>query len=164
MNLSQKERMLLQDQKSHEQLCIEKYTNYANMATDPQLKQLFSNHASQEQQHLNTINQMLNGQVPNLNQQSSGNAQNSASSPMQNNTTSTANATSAAGMGNVSDAKLCEDLLMTEKYVSNTYDTTIFEFKDSHAREVLNHIQKEEQKHGENLFNYMNSRGLYNAQ
>ncbi|WP_102401618.1 spore coat protein [Haloimpatiens massiliensis] len=160
MNLSQKERLLLQDQKSHEQLCIDKYTNYANRATDPSLKQMFLNHASQEQEHLNTINQMLNGQVPSLNQQSSGSAQNAANNPTQNMNTST----TATGMDNVADGKLCEDLLMTEKYVSNTYDTTIFEFKDSHAREVLNHIQKEEQKHGEDIFNYMNSRGLYNGQ
>ncbi|WP_035294286.1 ferritin-like domain-containing protein [Clostridium sp. KNHs214] len=164
MNLSQKETMLLQDQKSHEQLCIEKYTNYANRATDSNLKQMFLNHASQEQEHLNTINQMLNGQVPNLNQQSTGGTQNSTNSSMQNNSTPSNNSTAAAGMDNVADGKLCEDLLMTEKYVSNTYDTTIFEFKDSHAREVLNHIQKEEQKHGEDIFNYMNSKGLYSGQ
>ena len=38
------------------------------------------------------------------------------------------------------------DVLMTEKYISGTYDTVIFEFRDTNTRDVLNHIQKEEQK------------------
>ena len=41
IQLTQKERTLLEDQKKHEQICIEKYTNYANQAQSPQLKQLF---------------------------------------------------------------------------------------------------------------------------
>jgi spore coat protein CotF len=53
-------------------------------------------------------------------------------------------------------------MLTTEKYVSGTYDTTIFEFTNSQARQVLNHIQKEEQQHGEGIFNYMQSHGMYN--
>ncbi|MDI9468160.1 MAG: spore coat protein, partial [Bacillota bacterium] len=56
------------------------------------------------------------------------------------------------------------DMLMTEKYVSSAYDTAIFEFTDSNVRQVLNHIQKEEQQHGEGLFNYMQSHGMYNPQ
>ena len=59
---------------------------------------------------------------------------------------------------------MCSDLLMTEKYVSGTYDTTIFEFRDTNVRDVLNHIQKEEQKHGEAIFQYMESKGMYNVQ
>jgi spore coat protein CotF len=51
---------------------------------------------------------------------------------------------------------------MTEKYVSGTYDTAIFEFTDSNIRQILNHIQKEEQQHGEGIFQYMQSHGLYN--
>ena len=62
----------------------------------------------------------------------------------------------------VSDESLCNDMLMTEKYVSGTYDTAIFEFKDPQVRDILNHIQKEEQKHGEAIFKYMESRGMYN--
>ena len=44
---------------------------------------------------------------------------------------------------------------MTEKYVSATYDTAIFEFTDPQVRDVLNHIQKEEQQHGEAIFKYI---------
>ena len=35
LQLTQKEKMLLQDQQKHEQICIEKYTNYANQAQRP---------------------------------------------------------------------------------------------------------------------------------
>jgi spore coat protein CotF len=60
-----------------------------------------------------------------------------------------------------SDKELCTDMLMTEKYVSGAYDTAIFEFKDAQVRDVLNHIQKEEQKHGEAIFTYMQNKGMY---
>ena len=59
------------------------------------------------------------------------------------------------------DKMLCQDSLSTEKYVSSTYDTTIFEFRDTNARQVLNHIQKEEQEHGEKIYNYMSQHGMY---
>jgi spore coat protein CotF len=59
---------------------------------------------------------------------------------------------------------LCNDMLMTEKYVSGTYDTAIFEFQDTNMRKALNHIQKEEQEHGEGIFNYMSSHGMYQTQ
>ena len=36
INLTSKERKLLEDQKSHEEICVQKYSNYANMASDAQ--------------------------------------------------------------------------------------------------------------------------------
>lgn len=154
LSLSQKERLLLEDQKSHEQLCIDKYTSYANQAQDPQLKQLFTNHASIEQQHLNSVNQLLSGQVPQMNQQQSNN-QNQQQN-MNNN--------QKVGISGASDVEMCQDLLMTEKYVSEAYNTTIFECRDTNVRDVLNHIQKEEQKHGEAIYKYMESKGMYKVQ
>ncbi|MEM5770761.1 MAG: spore coat protein [Bacillota bacterium] len=168
-NLSQKETSLLKDQLTHEKVCIEKYRDYAATTQDQQLKQLFQNLAQQEQQHYNTITQILNGQVPSTNtnqagqnqqqmspqnQQGGGQTQNYAGSPstgMQN----------AAGTNN---ASLCNDMLMTEKYVSGAYNTAIFEFTDANVRQALNHIQKEEQQHGEAIFNYMQNKGMYNVQ
>ncbi len=154
VNLSQKERMLLEDQKSHEKICIEKYTNYASQAQDPALKQMFLTHGQEEQEHYDTINQILSGTVPNLNQQAQqkGQEQNKQNN-LQN--------TSGTGICNSTDESLCSDLLMTEKYISSTYDTTIFECVDTNLRDVLNHIQKEEQQHGEQIFNYMQSHGMY---
>ena len=150
ITLSQKEKMLLQDQKSHEELCIKKYNDYANEAQDNQLKQIFKTNEQDERNHLDSINQLLSGNVPQMNAQSQ-----SSQSNMNN---------MQSASGNMSDKEMCEDVLTTEKYVSGTYDTTIFEFRDTGARDVLNHIQKEEQKHGEAVFKYMESKGMYNVQ
>lgn len=159
LQLSQKENQLLQDQKSAEKVCIQKYQQNAQQASDPQLKQLFQSYAQQEQQHLNTIESMLNGQVPSTNQAQQ--SQQSQSQAYQQNNTQAQSATSSAA--NQADAMLCQDMLMTEKFVSSAYDTAVFEFTDTNARQALNHIQKEEQGHGEGIFNYMNSQGMYNV-
>ncbi|MBU2699364.1 spore coat protein CotF [Sporomusaceae bacterium BoRhaA] len=162
MPLSQKEKQLLQDQKSHEKVCIQKYQKNAQQTSDPKLKQLFQSYAQQEQQHLNTIESILNGQAPAMNQAAPSQPTQQSQPNQQNNTqaqsTMTPSATSQA------DAMLCQDMLMTEKYVSNAYNTAIFEFTDSNVRQALNHIQKEEQEHGEGIFNYMNNQGMYNVQ
>ncbi|MFL0194740.1 spore coat protein [Clostridium sp. WILCCON 0269] len=154
VSLSNKERALLEDQKSHEAICVQKYTNYANQAKDSQLKQLFLNNASIEREHVNSINSILQGQVPDTN-----NKQSAAANPSMNNFSSSLPAGSQ-----VSDAEMCKDMLMTEKYISGTYDTSIFEFKDTNVRDVLNHIQKEEQQHGDSIYKYMESKGLYSIQ
>ncbi|MBB6716526.1 spore coat protein [Clostridium gasigenes] len=159
ITLSQKERMLLEDQKKHEQICIEKYTNYSNQAKDTQLKQIFNANCQSERTHLDSINQLLSGTIPQMNQQQN---QGSAQPVANQGSTTNTNNTQSSGV-NLSDADMCTDLLMTEKYVSGTYDTTIFEFRDTNVRDVLNHIQKEEQKHGEAIFQYMESKGMYNV-
>ena len=61
MTLTPKENTLLADLKSQEQICIEKYTKYSEMANDTELKNLFNNLKSNEQKHLDTINQILSG-------------------------------------------------------------------------------------------------------
>ena len=156
--LTQKEKLLLQDQKKHEELCIQKYQNYAQQAQDPQLKQLFNSLAQKEQQHLNTINQILNGQIPNIQ-----GSQQQQQQQIQQQTLTVPNQMQGA-MNNQQDASLCNDMKKKKKYVSGTYDTTIFECTNSNIRQVLNHIQKEEQQHGEAIFNYMHSKGMYNPQ
>lgn len=150
-HLTKKEEMLLQDQKSHEKICIAKYREYANQAHDPQLKELFHNFARQEEAHLNTINQMLQDDTFSFTQ-GQGQKENIQ------------NLTSTSEQSNQQDSTLLHDLLMTEKYVSNTYNTAVFEFLNSNMRAALNHIQKEEQQHGEGLFNYMQNNGMYEPQ
>lgn len=157
MTFTQKENMLLSDLKNHEQICIQKYQTYANQAQDPELKQMLTTFGGQEQQHLNTLNQISSGQVPNMQQQQQ---QKQGQQPVQQNTQQAAH----PGMANQNDAALCNDLLMTEKYVSSSYNTAIFEFRDTNVRQVLNHIQKEEQQHGEGIFNYMQKKGMYQTQ
>lgn len=151
ITLSNKERMLLEDQKKHETICIEKYSSYANLAQDAQLKQLFKANEASERSHLDSINQLLSGTLPQMGAQQYQQTQNTA-------------ANASVMPPNISDKDMCEDLLMTEKYVSGTYNTAVFEFQDTRVRDVLNHIQKEEQKHGEAIFQYMHSKGMYQPQ
>jgi spore coat protein CotF len=160
VSLTTKERMLLEDQKNHEEICIEKYNNYAQQAKDPQLKNIFSNNANIEREHLNTLNQILSGQVPAMNQQSGSQMNQGQSMGTQQPNQSAGLQPNSSNMA--SDQSLCIDMLMTEKYVSGAYDTAIFECKDTQVRDVLNHIQKEEQKHGEAIYKYMESKGMYN--
>lgn len=162
VQLNQKERMLLQDQQHHEQLCVQKYNKYANETQCSELKQLFQTHSSHEQQHYNTISQILSGQVPSMNQgqQAQGQGQQTQAQQKMSGMQSQAGSTSY----NQNDATMANDMLTTEKYISGTYDTAIFECRDTNIRQALNHIQKEEQQHGEDLYNYMQAHGMYNTQ
>lgn len=154
LQLSEKERMLLEDQKSHEMLCIEKYAHYGKEAEDEQLQLLCEQHGTHEKKHLDTINKLLNGKIPKMSQQQSQNQQSkskqSQSKKMQSKVNNSAN-----------DKNICSDLLVSEKFVSGAYNTAIFEFRDTNVRQILNHIQTEEQKHGEEIFQYMQSNGMY---
>lgn len=154
MMWTQKEASLLEDLKSQEKLCVEKYGKYAQQAADPQLKQLFTQIQQHEQQHEQTVTQMLNGTVPQMNQQGGQqqNQQNAGAQP-------------AYGMQQSpekqADAYLCQDALGTEKHVSGVYNVNIFEFRSPQARDVLSHLQKEEQEHGEMIYAYMARNGMY---
>ncbi|EQK41195.1 rubrerythrin family protein [[Clostridium] bifermentans ATCC 638] len=163
LNLTAKEKMLLEDEKSHEQLCVQKYQEYAQKASDPQLKSLFNELSQHEQQHLTSINQILSGTVPNINQ-GQGQSQGNQNSNMQSSNTMPNMNLQSSQMNayNEQDKMLCQDSLSTEKYVSSTYNTAIFEFADKNIRQVLNHIQKEEQEHGEKIYNYMSQHNMYN--
>lgn len=172
VTLSTKERYLLEDQKTHEEQCILKYDNYANLASDSELKSIFKNNGQKEREHLQTINQLLNGQIPSMGDQSGSGSQQQNSqqgdSQQQNQQSSVMPMTQQTSGGqatakgfNITDKEMCIDMLSTEKYVSGTYDIAVFEFKDPRIRDVLNHIQKEEQKHGEAIFLYMQSKGMY---
>lgn len=151
MTLTQKETTLLQDLKSQEQLCVDKYAKYSSDACDGNLKNLFSQIEQKERQHFQTVSQILEGTVP---QMGGGNNQTSS---MPTDLRSQCNAEDKQ-----KDKYLCSDALSTEKHVSSVYDTCIFEFKDANIRNVLNHIQKEEQEHGEWIYNYMSQNGMYN--
>ena len=164
ITLTQKERMLLEDQKTHEQICIKKYQQYSNQAQSPQLKQIFQANEQSEQTHLNSINQLLSGTVPQMAQQGGQQQQQAAQQNPQTAQQAQYQQQSMPQQGLKSDKDMCTDMLMTEKYVSGSYDTTIFEFNNTNVRDVLNHIQKEEQKHGEAISQFMVTNGLYTMQ
>lgn len=151
MQLTQKETTLLNDLKSQEKLCVEKYTKYSSQALDTQLKELFTSIANVEQEHLNTLCAIENGGTPNT----------------QGGSSQSVKATFSAnyGIGNTpdknADCYLCSDLLADEKHVSGLYNTCIFEFKEKVLRDTLNHIQKEEQEHGKAIYDYMSVNNMY---
>ena len=177
MNFTQKERTLLEDQKNHEEICIEKYSNYASLTQCPELKNIFESNGQAEQEHYNTLDQLLKGQMPQMQQSGSqqGGQQSMQMKSQQMQSQQSVNQQQMSQKSsfmpngqssnyNTSDKDLCTDMLMTEKYVSGAYNTAIFEFRDPQVRNILNHIQKEEQQHGEKIYKYMESKGMYQVQ
>lgn len=173
VTLTTKEKLLLEDMKSHEEQCILKYDNYHNLACDTQLKAVFRSNGQIEHEHLQTINQLLSGKVPSMSggqqsssgqqssgQQSGGQQSVSKADQLLDSSSSTSDSPKIPGF-NLSDKDMCMDMLTTEKQISSAYDTAIFECKDASVRDALNHIQKEEQKHGQAISSYMISKGMY---
>ena len=148
MMLTAKETSLLKDLKSQEKLCVEKYGKSAQEACSGQLKDLFTQIGQKESQHLQTLEQIVSGSVP----QTGGTNQQAAPALRPE---------AYQDADKQKDAYLCQDTLAMEKHVSATYNTSIFEFTDPAVRSALNHIQKEEQQHGEWIYGYMSQNGMY---
>ena len=150
MTLTQKENSLLTDLKSQEQLCIDKYGKYATDANDPALKSLFTNIKSAEENHLSTICLFMSGVEVDVSAAPSAVSQ-KLDCPK----------SSCGEDAKKNDAFLCKDALAMEKHVSSLYDVSIFEFSSPKLRDTLNHIQKEEQNHGEQIYEYMSINNMY---
>ena len=151
MTLTQKETSLLNDLKSQEKLCIEKYGKYAEAACDTELKNLFTEIQNAEQTHLQTITQILDGTEVKMNAA----PQSAVEAKLQ------CKMSSCSEDKKNNDAYLCRDALAMEKHVSSVYDTSVFEFSSPVLRDTLAHIQKEEQNHGEKLYNYLACNNMY---
>ena len=151
MTLTQKETTLLNDLKSQEQICIEKYKKYSDTANDPALKNLFSTLSQNEQKHLDTVTQILSGTEVKMPEAAPSAVQAKLECKMSNCTESEKQ----------NDAYLCKDALAMEKHVSSVYDMSVFEFSSPTLRDTLAHIQKEEQNHGEQLYNYLSCNNMY---
>ena len=151
MTLTQKEASLLNDLKSQEKLCIEKYGKYSDAACDPALKNLFSTIKSAEETHLKTITDILGGTEVKMN----------AAPPSAESAKLQCSASNCNESSKNNDAYLCKDALAMEKHVSSVYDTSVFEFSSPVLRDTLAHIQKEEQNHGEQLYNYLSCNNMY---
>ncbi|MBQ3286677.1 MAG: spore coat protein [Firmicutes bacterium] len=159
MNFTPKEESLLKELRSQERLCVEKYGRYADSAHDPALKDLFGGIRQTETRHLQTLDQLSSGSAPQMQGQQQGQQGQQQSPPLQQ----------SSGQGPAKnspewqqDSFLCSDALTMEKHVSGLYDTSIFEFSDPAVRQALNHIQSEEQGHGESIYSYMHQNGMYN--
>ena len=140
--------MLLEDMKKQEKLCVDKYNKGAECAVGPKLQTLFKQLSQNESQHLNSITQLIGGTVPSV----SGGGTSFGSSDYKNDCPTASKEQSQY---------LCSDALAMEKHASAVYNTGIFEMCQPEVRNVLNHIQKEEQEHGEHLFRYMSDNGMY---
>lgn len=150
MTLTQKETSLLKDLKSQEELCIEKYGMYASRAADPELCTLFRKIESTERSHLDTVNRILGGEEVAMSACPSAVGEALSCTPCR-----------CTAEEKKADAFLCRDALSMEKHVSGLYDTTVFEFSSPVLRDTLAHIQKEEQIHGEQIYQYMSCNNMY---
>jgi spore coat protein CotF len=151
MKLTQKESGLIKDLASQEKLCIQKYEFYAQQAKDPQLKKLFGKIQTQEEQHYQSLSDVLAGKVP------ATGIKHSSGQAFHPKATYTASGKSADKR---QDAFLCTDSITTEKYVSSAYDTDLFQFSSVALRGLLNSIQTEEQGHAEMIYEYKTANGM----
>ena len=151
MTLTAKEHNILNDLKTQEQLCITKYTKYENEAHDPQLKEIFSQIKTTESEHLATIERIINGEEVAMSSPANSASLDKFQGQCYNGSDSEKQ----------SDAYLCRDALSMEKHVSSVYNTGLFEFNSPTLRDTLNHIQREEQNHGEKLYSYMSACSMY---
>ncbi|MBP3436504.1 MAG: spore coat protein [Clostridia bacterium] len=150
MTLTQKETSLLKDMQSQEKLCIEKYQKYGEEAKSSELSALFSELTAHEQTHLQTITAMLDGNTPTV-----------SNTPLEANDTHCVACHYESEADRKADAFLCQDALAMEKHVSSLYDVGVFEFSNPAHRKMLNHIQSEEQQHGQQLYAYMSQNQMY---
>ena len=149
MNLTQKETDLLKDMRDQELLCIEKYEKYSCNACSTELKNLFSSLAEGERSHLKSINDLMGGTVKQV------------SGGLTADNRYCGCASYCDDTSKKCDEFLCKAVFSSETRVSSVYNTGIFEFSDPAARRLLNHIQAEEQQHGEKIYAYMKANGMY---
>ncbi len=146
MILKEKEMTALKDLQTQEESCVKKYGKYSNEAKDEELKQLFETIRKDEQEHYNSIGQVLEGgAVPQSDcNDSKGRDYNPKASYD----------SMDYSEDKKSDEFLVTDCISTEKLVSSEYNTNIFVFGDSDIRKLLADIQIEEQNHAEMLYKY----------
>ncbi|MCM1235626.1 MAG: ferritin-like domain-containing protein [Ruminococcus flavefaciens] len=151
MQLTEQETTVIKDLQTQEKTCIEKYRFYEKSANDDRLKQLFRQIGDEEQEHFDSLGQVLKGDVPNVKAAATGTEGYSPS------------VTYSAGDNSEEkkhDQFLCTDSIATEKLVSSTYNDDLFRFAATNVRKLLNHIQTEEQNHAEMIYKYKTANGM----
>ena len=151
MTLNQKEQAAIKDLQTQEQNCIDKYTNYASSAKDPVLRELFNTLKKNEEEHYQSLGQVLNGQVPSCD---CNDDQGKNYCPK---------ATYSAGDNSDDknhDCFLATDSIATEKLISGEYNSDVFVCGESDVRKLLADIQIEEQNHAEMIYKYKQANGM----
>lgn len=151
MQLTEAESTVIKDLQTQEKTCVEKYRFYEASANDKQLKNLFRRLGDEEQEHFDSLSEVLKGNVPNVSAAQAG---------MEG-----YNPTVTYSAGDNSEEKkhdqfLCTDCIATEKLVSSTYNNDLFRFAATNVRKLLNHIQTEEQNHAEMIYKYKTANGM----
>ncbi len=144
MILTEKEMTTIKDLQRQEESCMKKYGIYSEQAKDTELKNLFKTLQQSEQQHYNSLSQVISGSVPSVNC-------NDASGKNYN---PTASYDKTETENKKHDCFLATDCIGTEKLVSSEYNSDIFNMGDSDLRKLLADIQIEEQNHAEMLYKY----------
>lgn len=139
MEWTSRERELFRELKAAEEASIRGYGEDELRTTDPELKKLFAKIRQEEETHLKTLKELEQGIIPMAagGKKAGGEGQ------------------ATGGKKEEEDLNFCRDALEAEQRVSSQYDKAIFAFRDCSVREILNHIQKEEQEHGRMLAAYM---------
>ena len=151
MVLTEKETTTINDLMTQEQSCIAKYEKYSQEAKDPVLRDLFTELAKYEQEHYDSLKQVLSGKVPQCDcNDTKGRDYNPKAT--------------YDSLINSEDKKadcfLATDCIGTEKLVSGEYNTNVYVFGDSDMRKLLADIQIEEQNHAEMLWKYKTVNGM----
>ena len=151
MVLKEKEQTTIEDLRTQEQSCVEKYHRYGQQAKDPVLKDLFDRLEKEEQHHYDSLGQVLKGQVSQCNVNDSDGASYQPKATYETMTNSE---------DKKNDCFLATDCIGTEKMVSGEYNSNVFVFEDSNLRKLLADIQVEEQNHAEMLYKYKTVNGM----
>lgn len=151
INLTEKERFIIEDLKAQEKLCIQKYEFYEEMAYDPELSVLFSRLKQSEQKHFQSLNDVLNGKVADsdVNDYSG-----------ERYMPSTTYHQTSDKLEKDHDSFLCTDAITMEKYVSGAYNFDLFQFGNTKLRKLLADIEVEEQNHAEMLYKYKKANAM----
>lgn len=151
MTLTEQETTVIKDLQTQEKTCVEKYRFYENSARDQKLKELFRQIGDEEQEHFDSLGQVLKGEMPTVKSATSGSEGYSPS-------------VTYSSADNSEDKKhdefLCTDCIATEKLVSSTYNSDLFKFAASNVRKLLNRIQTEEQNHAEMIYKYKTANSM----
>ncbi|MCC3865097.1 spore coat protein [Terrisporobacter petrolearius] len=161
-NLTSKERFLLEGEKYQQQLVIDKYKDYTLQAQDDSLKSLFSNLVKIEEKHLNMIDEILQGKVPQINKENIHPYYESNSNDYINIGNITLTSLDENHSYEEGDKIICFDALTTEELLHSTCSASSLEFEKTELENILKYIIEEKSENLKYINNYMIKKGMYN--
>lgn len=162
-NLTNKEIFLLEGERYQQQLAIDKYNNFALQVEDSLLKNLFSNLSKLEKEHLNMINNILEGKIPQTsNRHLHPYYENN--NLISNDYINIGNITLSCMDNNFSefDKLICFEALNTEELLHSTYSASSLEFEHTPFKTAFDIIIEEKENSLRHLNDYMIKKGMYN--